>query len=168
MGVHRARQYVSYSFVSGLTSRHAELTLSMCSAVAREVTEDDHYDGFFIPKGATIMANNYAISRDEAVFPDPESFVPTRFLDESGQKLRTDILQPMEFAFGFGRRTCPGRYLADALLFSHFAHILKVFDVALPAESEKAQRAADAELKVKSNGAAWCVLRRLSAVVNEC
>ncbi|TBU45963.1 cytochrome P450 [Dichomitus squalens] len=128
--------------------------VSIAPVIAREVTEDDHYDGFLIPKGATIMANNYAISRDAEVFPDPESFVPARFLDESGQKLRQDVLHPMEFAFGFGRRTCPGRYLADALLFSHFAHILKVFDVALPSESEKAKRAADAELKVKSNGAA--------------
>ena len=61
----------------------------------------------------------------------------------------------MQFAFGFGHRTCPGRYLADALLFSHFAHILTVFDVALPPAAEKAQRAADEQMKIKSNGAAW-------------
>ena len=129
------------------------------------MTEDDHYDNYLIPKGATIMANNYAISRDQEIFPDPESFKPTRFLDDSLTKLRTDILNPMEFAFGFGRRTCPGRYLADALLFSHFAHILKVFDVSLPPEGEKAKRAADAKMKVKSNGAAWYVFHscRISA-----
>lgn len=128
--------------------------VSIAPVIAREVTEDDHYDNFLIPKGATIMANNYAISRDENIFPEPESFKPARFLDESLTKLRTDILNPMEFAFGFGRRTCPGRYLADALLFSHFAHVLKVFDVSLPSEGEKAKRAADAKMKVKSNGAA--------------
>ena len=122
--------------------------------------EDDHYDNFLIPKGATIMANNYAISRDAEIFPDPESFKPTRFLDDSLTRLRTDILNPMEFAFGFGRRTCPGRYLADSLLFCHFAHILKVFDVSLPPEGDKAKRAADAKMKVKSNGAAWCVSLR--------
>ena len=94
---------------------------------------------------------------DPVMFPSPDEFRPERFLDAAGKALRTDILPPMQFAFGFGHRTCPGRYLADALLFSHFAHIFKVFDVVLPAESEKAQRAADAELKVKSNGAAWCV-----------
>ena len=121
------------------------------------MTEADHYENYLIPKGATIMANNYAISRDQEIFHDPESFKPTRFLDDSLTKLRTDILNPMEFAFGFGRRTCPGRYLADALLFSHFAHILKVFDVSLPPEGEKAKRAADAKMKVKSNGAAWYV-----------
>ncbi|KAH9851179.1 hypothetical protein C2E23DRAFT_831272 [Lenzites betulinus] len=60
----------------------------------------------------------------------------------------------MQFAFGFGRRTCPGRFLADALLFSHYAHILAVFDVSLPPATETAQRAADAQMKVMSNGAA--------------
>ncbi|KAI0369594.1 cytochrome P450 [Pilatotrama ljubarskyi] len=101
---------------------------------------------------------NGAISRDESIFPDPESFKPERFLDASGTALKSDadILHPMKFAFGFGHRTCPGRYLADALLFSHFAHVLAVFDVALPPArgKEKAKRAADEKMKVKSNGAA--------------
>ena len=104
------------------------------------------------------MANNYAISRDERVYPEPESFRPERFLDAAGKALLSDaeILHPMKFAFGFGHRTCPGRYLADALLFSHYCHILKVFDVALPVAVEKAKIMADEKMKVKSNGAAWC------------
>lgn len=130
------------------------------------MTQDDRYKDFLIPKGATIMANNWAISRDEAVYPEPEVFNPDRFLSpaspssssSSKQTLRKDVLDPMTYAFGFGHRTCPGRYLADALLFSHYAHILKVFDVALPGVGEKAARAKDARMKVKSNGAAWCVL----------
>ncbi|KAI9058618.1 cytochrome P450 [Trametes sanguinea] len=103
--------------------------VSIAPVIAREVTEDDHYDGYLIPKGATIMANNCA--------------------------LRTDVLRPMEFAFGFGHRTCPGRFLADALLFSHFAHVLAAFDVRLPPAAETAARAADERMKVMSNGAAW-------------
>lgn len=124
------------------------------------MTQDDHYKGFLIPKGATIMANNWAISRDGEMFPDPEAFRPERWLDEAGTALRTDdkLLHPMKFAFGFGQRTCPGRYLADALLFSHYCHILRVFDVALPPADAKMKIAADEKMQVKSNGAAWCVL----------
>ncbi|KAI0633181.1 cytochrome P450 [Trametes polyzona] len=128
--------------------------VSIAPVITREVNEDDEYNGYFIPKGATIMANNWAISRDEKLFPDPEAFKPERWLDASGTKLRDDLLPPMQFAFGFGRRTCPGRYLADALLFSHLAHILAVFDVSLPPTTESAKSAADAKMKVKSNGAA--------------
>lgn len=96
------------------------------------MNEDDHYKGYLIPKGATIMANNYAISRDQGIYPEPESFRPERFLDAAGTKLRPDlgslsapselesqeggILHPMRYASGFGHRTCPGRFLADALL----------------------------------------------------
>ncbi|KAI0325964.1 cytochrome P450 [Cubamyces sp. BRFM 1775] len=133
--------------------------VSIAPVIAREVTEDDEYKGYHIPKGATIMANNWAISRDESIFPEPEVFRPERFLDTSTSPatLRKDILHPMAFAFGFGHRTCPGRYLADALLFSHLAHILAAFDVALPPAAEKdgkAQCTADAQMKVVSNGAA--------------
>lgn len=121
-------------------------------SVSREVTKDDHYGGHLIPKGAQIMANNWAISRDEEQYPEPEAFRPERFLDAAGKALRTDILHPMQYAFGFGHRTCPGRFLADALLFSHFAHVLKAFDVALPLGAEALK--ADRQMKIKSNGAA--------------
>ena len=135
--------------------------LTCDDAVAREVTQDDHYKGYLIPKGATVMANNWAISRDESEYPEPEVFRPERFLDAAGTALRTDILQPMKYAFGFGHRTCPGRFLADSLLFSHFAHVLAAFDVALPVKAEKAKRAADSKMTIKSCGAAWCVFRSL-------
>ncbi len=124
------------------------------------MTQDDHYKEYLIPKGATIMANNWAISRDAEMYPEPEAFRPERWLGDAGKKL----LPVMKYAFGFGQRTCPGRYLADALLFSHYAHILRVFDVSLPPAAEKAKVAADERMKVKSNGAAWCVLLRLLGV----
>ncbi len=135
------------------------------------MNEDDHYKGYLIPKGATIMANNYAISRDQGIYPEPESFRPERFLDAAGTKLRPDlgtpsapseldsqeggILHPMRYAFGFGHRTCPGRFLADALLFSHFGHILATYEVALSPAEERRQLEADERMHVKSNGAAW-------------
>lgn len=46
-----------------------------------------------------------AMSRDEARFPNAEDFVPERFLNDEGKLNEND---PMDFAFGFGRRICPG------------------------------------------------------------
>ncbi|KAH9915928.1 cytochrome P450 [Epithele typhae] len=128
--------------------------VSIAPVISREVMEDDHYNGHLIPKGAQIMANSWAISRDESEYPEPEKFLPDRFLDATGTALRTDILHPMKYAFGYGHRTCPGRFLADALLFSHFAHILAVFDVQLPLKTQGAKLDADGAIKLKSNGAA--------------
>ena len=58
------------------------------------------------------MANSYGISRDQDIFPDHRLFKRTLFLDNSLSKLRADILNPMEFAFRFGKRMYPWRYLA--------------------------------------------------------
>ena len=44
-----------------------------------------------------------AMSRDSQYYSKPEHFIPERFLGEDGQ-LRTDILNPRAYAFGFGRR----------------------------------------------------------------
>lgn len=46
------------------------------------------------------------MSRDESRYPDPETFIPERFLDFE-RKLIDD--NPVDFAFGFGRRRCPGK-----------------------------------------------------------
>ncbi|KAF8710943.1 cytochrome P450, partial [Rhizoctonia solani] len=58
--------------------------------VSHACIEDDDYKGYRIPKGAAI-----AMSFDERVYPNPECFDPSRFLDPS---------TPEAPAFGFGRR----------------------------------------------------------------
>nr|BAL05116.1 cytochrome P450 [Phanerodontia chrysosporium] len=87
----------------------------------------DEYNGYFIPQGATIIGNSWAMLHDEAIYPDPESFKPERFLTEDGT-LRSDVPYPIE-AFGFGRRICPGRYFAHDLLWLTIAGILAVFRI---------------------------------------
>lgn len=47
-----------------------------------------------------------AMSRDEARYPNPEEFIPERFLDSEGVLTDDD---PTHFIFGFGRRICPGK-----------------------------------------------------------
>ncbi|KAG2368699.1 cytochrome P450 [Suillus spraguei] len=82
---------------------------------------DDMYDGYFIPKGTTVIYNIWAISRDEKRYPDASRFMPERFLDVNGALTDDD---PARYAFGSGRRACPGRYIADASLWSAIATML--------------------------------------------
>ena len=61
------------------------------------------YDGYFIPKGSIILANAYAMLRNEEDYgPNPDAFNPERFLKDG--KLNPDIREPSTMAFGFGRR----------------------------------------------------------------
>jgi hypothetical protein len=46
-----------------------------------------------------------AITRDESIYPDPDTFDPERFYSRKE-------MDPREIAFGFGRRSCPGMHLA--------------------------------------------------------
>ncbi|KXN81511.1 O-methylsterigmatocystin oxidoreductase [Leucoagaricus sp. SymC.cos] len=96
--------------------------------VPRSTTEDDVYEGYYIPKGSTVLFNAYAMLYDEEVFPDPETFKPERFLKDG--KLAKDVLDPEEsVTFGFGRRTCPGAYLVHPILFLATASLLTLFEI---------------------------------------
>ncbi|THU98690.1 cytochrome P450 [Dendrothele bispora CBS 962.96] len=76
-------------------------------SLPHRVVKDDIYEGHFIPGGSIIIGNTWNILRDPEMYPDPDSFKPERFLQQPGKKLP---LHPAQFAFGFGRRVCPGRY----------------------------------------------------------
>ncbi|KAF8880684.1 cytochrome P450 [Infundibulicybe gibba] len=53
-------------------------------AVAHSSTEDDEYDGYFIPKGSIVIGNTWAILHDPEEFPQPEKFRPERYLNADG------------------------------------------------------------------------------------
>ncbi|KAG2127550.1 cytochrome P450 [Suillus bovinus] len=87
---------------------------------------DDVYDGYFIPKGTIVTYNTWGITRDEKRHPDASRFIPERFIDVDGA-LTTD--DPAQYIFGFGRRICPGRYIADASAWSAIVTMLATLDI---------------------------------------
>ncbi|KAF9461394.1 cytochrome P450 [Collybia nuda] len=96
------------------------------TAVPHRVTQDDIHEGYFIPKGSLVIVNLWKLTHDYRVYPDPERFDPERFIPSAGRVAQPD---PREICFGFGRRTCPGSYLADASVFISCAMSLAVFDI---------------------------------------
>ncbi|KAI0714199.1 CyP450 monooxygenase [Cerioporus squamosus] len=102
--------------------------------VPHRVVADDEYRGHLIPSGATILVNVWAFSRDPAVYPDPETFNPERFLQNG--RLHVEGQDPANFAFGFGRRVCPGRLFGEASLFILCASILSVFSIGAPLDKD--------------------------------
>ena len=80
--------------------------------------------------------------RDPALYPDPDAFRPERFLSTSpespiaGDEKQTGT-DPRQFVFGFGRRLCPGRYLADVELYLVVATTLALFNIERPLHGDQ-------------------------------
>ncbi|KAK6515866.1 hypothetical protein TWF281_004457 [Arthrobotrys megalospora] len=92
--------------------------------------QEDEFQGYRIPKGSIILQSIAWFGRDPESYPEPERFDPERFL---GPNKQTD---PRTFIFGFGRRICPGRHVADANLFLVIAKSLASFDVRKAVDSD--------------------------------
>ncbi|KAG1764164.1 cytochrome P450 [Suillus placidus] len=90
---------------------------------AHRATKDIIWKNYLIPAGATVIGNHWAIANDPEVFPDPHGFNPQRWIDDAG-RVRDDL---RSFAFGFGRRVCPGRHVAKRSVFINTALILWAF-----------------------------------------
>ncbi|KAI0061732.1 cytochrome P450 [Artomyces pyxidatus] len=94
--------------------------------VPRATMESDVYEGYLIPKGSIVFANAWSILHDPSVYTNPDAFNPDRFLHPDGQAADDPALVS---AFGFGRRRCPGRHLAEASIWIFVASFLFVFNV---------------------------------------
>ncbi|RFU23995.1 hypothetical protein B7463_g12342, partial [Scytalidium lignicola] len=89
--------------------------------VPHRLIQDDIYEGYFIPAGTVVHANQWAIHREEALYPDPETFRPERWLEPEYPTFRAPLTEFPNLkrfsAFGFGRRICPGLESAENALF---------------------------------------------------
>ncbi|KAF9240868.1 cytochrome P450 [Melanogaster broomeanus] len=92
------------------------------------VSEDDEYRGYFIPKGTSVLPNVWAMLHDEKCYPDPLKFNPDRFADQARNN-KLGINKFPQAAFGFGRRLCPGRWLALDTVWIAIASILSVYTI---------------------------------------
>jgi len=109
-------------------------------------TLNDEYNGFFIPAGTIIVGNSWSaffspacqrcscqarrgILHDPDVYPDPHRFVPERFVNHNNDKQHLSPADPLSVAFGYGRRACPGRFMAEAQVWMSIACILSAFEI---------------------------------------
>ncbi|KAJ8695782.1 hypothetical protein PTI98_005709 [Pleurotus ostreatus] len=106
-------------------------------AIPHFVTAEDEYKGYRIPANSIVIGNAWAMLHDDAKYPDPFAFKPERWLSQDGT-LNPDTKEP-NVVFGFGRRICPGRYLASSSIWITAAMLLSVFDFA-HAVDEKGNR----------------------------
>ena len=93
------------------------------SAIPHRVSADDVYRGYFIPRDSVVLGNAWALLHDDALFPDPFTFKPERF----GPDADPAAIEAIDYAFGFGRRVCPGRWMAQSFTWITIASVLAAF-----------------------------------------
>ncbi|KAJ6489644.1 cytochrome P450 [Mycena vitilis] len=106
---------------------HPVLPLS----IARRTDKDDVYAGKFIPKGTLVLPNAWAIALEPDGKYDPTAFIPDRFLDPE-----IHPIDPNLWAFGFGRRICPGQHLAQNSLFILMSNLASAFNIEPPLDGK--------------------------------
>lgn len=81
--------------------------------------------GFLIEKGTMILINNYDLNSSSENWEDPNTFMPERFLTESGK-----FWKPAHFIpFSNGKRSCMGYQLVEKVSSALILGIIKSFDI---------------------------------------
>lgn len=98
-------------------------------------SKDDQYQGYLIPAGTVVLANNYSVHFDSKRHPNPEVFDPERWMDEKWDisaaeaAAQKDPTRRDHFAYGVGRRICPGIHVAENSLFLLVSRVLWGFNI---------------------------------------
>ncbi|KAI3463909.1 hypothetical protein Pfo_020572 [Paulownia fortunei] len=101
-------------------------------SVPRIAHESCEINGYFIPKGSTLLVNLWAIGRDPNTWVDPLEFRPERFL-MGGERPNADV-RGNDFEmipFGAGRRVCAGMGLGIRMVQLLTATLIHAFDFEL-------------------------------------
>ena len=97
--------------------------------------------GYHIPAGTELHLLPYQMSRDENVFEEPNAFRPERWLRGKKVSLQNSkVVEAKEvfssLPFGFGRRMCIGRRIAELELHLLLARIVQQFEIRYPPDAD--------------------------------
>lgn len=85
--------------------------------------------GVYVPGHVDVGVPAYSIGRHPAVYSDPDTWNPDRWLDEKAGDLAT--MKLCFLGFGFGSRQCIGRNVANQFVIKMIATLLLRYDVEL-------------------------------------
>ncbi|KAH8094928.1 cytochrome P450 [Cristinia sonorae] len=114
-------------------------------AVPHRLTEDDEYNGYFIPAGTIVIPNAWAMLHDPSDYPEPGTFKPERFIKDG--RIDPNVRNPRAFAFGFGRRVCPGEDLGFNAVGLFIATALQVFNISAGVDADSKPQKLSTEVR---------------------
>lgn len=103
------------------------------------LTRDERIGQYFFPKDTIFIANAWTIHRNEEEYDRPDEFIPERFLDNPFGLRPSYKATELEnsgrraiYAFGSGRRQCPGEQFAYTSVLLAASKIVWAYDVLPP------------------------------------
>jgi cytochrome P450 len=117
-------------------------------SIPHSTTEDDWYDGMFIPKGTTCVPNLWPCHHDPTAYgDDAASFNPGRFLDSFGKVTPgpAETRGEGHGSYGFGKRSCIGNHVANDAFFIFMATLLWAMNLERVCDNEGKEIPLDTE-----------------------
>ncbi len=100
----------------------------------RQLTRPLPLGSWLLPENAVVAVSIYLVHHDPDVFPNPDRFLPDRFLGEQSSRAHSFV------AFGGGTRRCLGSRLALLEIRTVLAQLLRRFTLEPPREHERDER----------------------------
>ncbi|KAI0055219.1 cytochrome P450 [Artomyces pyxidatus] len=123
-----------FPFIHAMVKETLRWRPALPLGLAHATTEDDWDEGMFIPKGTICFANVKACNHDAAVYgKDAARFDPARHLVVDGMINASN--GEGHVTYGFGRRICVGRHMANDTLAIAMAVMLWAMNIH-PAQAE--------------------------------
>ena len=146
---------ISLPYLRAVVDETLRLAPPVPSLLPRQVLKGGiTIDGNFIPEGTIVGVPAYAIHRTPEYFPEPEKFIPERWLatEDPNDTTSTDVPRTPQsvslarqafVAFSQGSRGCIGRQLAYYELHTALAHLLYRFEIRLARDPQTQKPMAD-------------------------
>ncbi|KAK8076792.1 Cytochrome P450 [Apiospora phragmitis] len=110
-------------------------------ALPHVLTRDEHPRPYLFPEGTMFIANVWTIHQNEEEYERPHDFIPERFLDNpfglrpsvaaADEKLENSRCRAL-YAFGSGRRQCPGEQFAFTSVLLTASKLVWAYDIRPP------------------------------------
>ena len=99
-------------YLQACLSETLRLYPTIIATLPRTALRDTTVCGIDVPKGTVVGTQNHTIHGNHEAFPDPEAFVPERWIDEAGRPRDDDTMETAFVPFSVGSRKCIGINLA--------------------------------------------------------
>ncbi|UKZ80869.1 hypothetical protein TrVFT333_008634 [Trichoderma virens FT-333] len=109
-------------YVSGVVKESLRFFPVAPMGIPHQAAEEMVFRGYRIPKGAYLRPCVWWYLHDPKTYVDPSKIDPERYLEPRNEP------DPID-AFGYGRRVCPGRFVAQHSLFITIARTLAAFTI---------------------------------------